>query len=122
MTFNVSTLLQVVVALGLYNVWLVRARRATSYRGGASKTLREEFKAYGLSDTVFRLVGALKIGCATLLLAGLAIPALTAPAAAVVAGLMVGAIAMHIKAKDPVMKSAPALAMLLMSAWLALNT
>jgi hypothetical protein len=121
MTLNVSTLLQVVVALGLYNVWLVRANRATSYRGGASKTLREEFKAYGLSDAVFRLVGALKLGCATLLLAGLGIPALTAPAAAVVAVLMVGAIVMHIKAKDPVMKSVPALSMLLMSAWIVLN-
>ena len=35
-------------------------------------------------------------------------------AAGIVAGLMVGAIAMHIKVSDPMMKSAPAALMLLM--------
>ena len=38
---SLANLLQVVVGLGLLNVWLLRGRSATPYRGGASRTLRE---------------------------------------------------------------------------------
>ena len=68
-TFSISTILQVVVALGLLNVWLVRPRSATSYRGGNAQSLKEEFAAYGLPDFFFYLVGALKIGSAMALIA-----------------------------------------------------
>jgi hypothetical protein len=40
------------------------------------------------------------------------------PAAAVVAVLMVGALVMHVKVKDPAIKSLPAFLMLIMSAGL----
>ena len=116
--FSISTLLQVVVALGLLNVWLVRPGRATSYRGGGSKNLSEEFNAYGLPDAAFYVVGALKVLSALALIAGLWYPALVLPAAAVVAVLMVGALAMHFKISDPAIKSLPASLMLLMSAGL----
>ncbi len=117
-SFSISTILQIVVALGLLNVWLLRARSATSYRGGDAKSLKEEFSAYGLPDFFFYLVGALKIGSAIALLAGLWLPDLVLPAAAVVAVLMVGALVMHVKVKDPAIKSLPAFLMLLMSAGL----
>lgn len=113
---TISTVLQVVVALGLLNVWLVRARSSTSYRGGASKTLREEFAAYGLPDAAFYIVGFLKITAAILLIVGIWRPELVRPAAGVVALLMVGALAMHLKVKDPPLKSLPAMLMLTMSA------
>lgn len=115
-SFAFAEVLQVIVAIGLLNVWLVRARSATAYRGGAARSLREEFAAYGLPGWVFYLVGVLKIGSALLLLAGLWIEALVAPAAAVVLVLMAGALIMHMKVKDPPLKSLPALLMLLMSA------
>lgn len=113
---SISTVLQVVVALGLLNVWLLRSGAATSYRGGDAKSLKEEFAAYGLPDIAFYVVGILKVGSAVLLLAGIWVPALVLPAAAIVAVLMVGALVMHVKVKDPVMKSLPAFLMLVMSA------
>ncbi|NNF58411.1 MAG: DoxX family protein [Rhodothermaceae bacterium] len=114
-SLSVSVILQVVVALGLLNVWLVRARSSTSYRGGDAQSLKEEFQAYGLPMWLFYVVGALKIGAAIALLVGLWVPALVRPAAGVVAVLMVGALAMHIKVSDPWMKALPAFLMLLMS-------
>jgi uncharacterized membrane protein YphA (DoxX/SURF4 family) len=115
-TFAISTTLQVIVALGLLNVWLVRAKASTAYRGGSAQSLKEEFATYGLPDWTFYVVGILKVGSALLLLLGIWVksPDLVRPPALVVAGLMVGALAMHAKVKDPLTKSLPALAMLLM--------
>lgn len=110
----VSTILQVVVASGLLNVWLVRARAATAYRGGSAQTLKEEFATYGLPEWTFYLVGALKIGSAVLLLVGIWVPAVIKPPALIVAVLMVGALAMHAKAKDSPVKYLPAFLMLVM--------
>ncbi len=119
-TLDLSALLQLILALGLINVWLVRAGRATAYRGGTATSLKQEFAAYGLPDSVFYLVGALKLGSAAALLAGLWIPGLALPAAILLAALMLGALAMHVKVKDPLPKSVPALTMLAMTTALAL--
>ena len=61
---SLTSLLQIIVALGLLNVWLVRRRSSTPFRGGAAQTLQEEFAAHGLPGFAFYLVGALKIGAA----------------------------------------------------------
>jgi hypothetical protein len=114
-SFVISTVLQVVVALGLLNVWLVRAGASTAYRGGSAQSLREEFAAYGLPDWTFYVVGFLKVTSAVLLIAGIWIPALIVPPAAIVAVLMIGALAMHAKVRDPLTKSLPAFLMLVMS-------
>ncbi len=113
-SFAVSTILQVVVALGLLNVWLVRARASTNYRGGSAQSLKEEFATYGLPEWSFYVVGALKIGSAVLLLVGIWVPGLVRLPALIVAVLMVGALAMHAKAKDAPVKYLPALLMLIM--------
>jgi len=110
----VSIILQVIAGLGLINVWLVRPRSATAYRGGSAKTLREEFDAYGLPEWCFYAVGASKILAAVMLIVGIWVPQVVVPAALVVAALMVGALAMHVKVKDPLTKSVPALLMLAM--------
>jgi uncharacterized membrane protein YphA (DoxX/SURF4 family) len=113
---TLARVLQVIVGLGLLNVWLVRARASTGYRGGSAKTLREEFAAYGLPVAAFYAVGTLKVLAAVTLLAALFLP-LSLPAriaAMVVAGLMVGALVMHAKAGDPISKSMPAALMLAM--------
>jgi hypothetical protein len=110
-----SSILQVIVGLGLLNVWLVRARSSTGYRGGAAGSLKEEFAVYGLPDWTFYLVGGLKVVAGVLLIAGIWFPGLVRLPAVVVAVLMVGALAMHAKVKDPLTKSLPALAVLLMS-------
>ena len=113
---SLTNLLQLIVGLGLFNVWLVRGRSATSYRGGAAQTLQEEFATYGLPGFAFYLVGALKIGAALVLIAGVWIALPVRAAAGLVAALMIGAIAMHFKVGDPLMKSLPAALMLALSA------
>lgn len=108
-------ILQAIVGLGLLNVWLLRSKSATAYRGGESKTLKEEFAAYGLPDAMFYIVGFLKITSAILLLVGLYYGPVVLPAAATVAVLMAGALSMHVKVSDPPSRSVPAALMLLMS-------
>lgn len=121
MVFTFTNLIQVVVALGLLNVWLMRSELATPFRGGSAKTLRDEFQVYGLSELTFQLVRTLKVGGAALLIAGLKFPMLTLPAASTIIILMLGALAMHVKAKDPAQKSVPAFVVLLLSLWIVFN-
>ena len=106
---------QIIVGLGLLNVWLLRRNRPTAYRGGRASNMVEEFAAYGLPAWSCLLVGLLKVAAAICLLTGLLVPVLVFPAAAVVVGLMLGAVAMHIKVQDPPRKSLPALTVLLLS-------
>jgi uncharacterized membrane protein YphA (DoxX/SURF4 family) len=113
---TLTTLLQLAVAVGLLNVWLVRSKNATSYRGGEATNLKDEFSAYGLPSAAFFVVGALKVGAAIALILGFWMPELVRPSAMIVGVLMVGALAMHLKVGDPIMKSVPALLMLAMSA------
>jgi len=115
-----TTVLQIILALGLFNVWLLRTGKATNYRGGQAKNLKEEFATYGLPPFMYFLVGGLKLACAVALLVGLWVPAAVVPAAGVLAVLMLGALAMHIKVSDPISKSVPAFCMLAMSTALGL--
>lgn len=107
-----ATVLQVIVALGLLNVWLIRARKSTPYRGGESETIKEEFATYDLPAYMMYLVGGLKILIAIAMIAGIWIDALLVPAGSVLMVLMIGAYAMHLKVKDPVKKAVPSLLML----------
>jgi uncharacterized membrane protein YphA (DoxX/SURF4 family) len=111
-----QAILQFVVALGLLNVWLLRANRSTSYRGGNAQTMRQEFGAYGLPPLAMYVVGTLKVGAALCLIAGVWFPSLVFPAAMLVGVLMAGALAMHVKIHDPARKSIPAVVLLLLCA------
>lgn len=113
---TVLYILQVIVALGLLNVWLLRSGRGTEYRGGNAQSMREEFAVYGLPGWAMYGVGGLKVVAAVCLLAGIWVHTLVFPAAAAVAVLMVGALAMHLKVRDPLVKSVPALSVLALCA------
>lgn len=113
---------QVVAALGLLNVWLLRSTRATPYRGGDAHSMREEFAAYGLPAWFVLVIGVLKVGSALALIAGIWYPALVRPAALVILVLMLGALSMHFKVRDPLMKYAPAAAMLALAVVIVLGT
>jgi len=106
---------QIVIAVGLLNVWIVRAGKATGWRGGEAKNMKEEFQTYGLPSWMMGLVGFLKISFALLLIIGIWLPGVTRPAAIGVTILMLGAVSMHIKVKDPLKKSLPALSVLALS-------
>ena len=115
---TVALIVQVVIALGLLNVWLLRFGKPTEYRGGDAKNMKQEFAVYGLPGWTVGIVGGLKILFAVMLLAGIWRPALVQPAAIGIAVLMVGAIAMHLKVSDPPKKSLPAAGLLLLSLFL----
>jgi hypothetical protein len=79
--------------------------------------MREEFSTYGLPNWTLWAVGTLKVSCALLLVAGIWIPSLVLPAAGLIATLMLGAISMHLKVRDPLIKSLPASAVLALTAF-----
>jgi uncharacterized membrane protein YphA (DoxX/SURF4 family) len=106
---------QLIIGLGILNVWFLRPGRKTAYRGGDAASLKEEFAAYGLPAWMFWLVGVLKVGAALALLVGIAFPMLVQPVASLMAFLMLGAIVMHLKVKDAPRKSLPAAIMLALS-------
>lgn len=112
--------LQVIVGLGILNVWLIRANLSTGYRGGNAKNLKEEFATYGLPVWFFYLVGVLKISCSLALLAGIWFPILVMPGAVGLAVLMTGAFSMHLKVKDPFKKAWPSFVMLALSLLIAI--
>jgi hypothetical protein len=105
---------QIFIALGLLNVWLLRAQKATPYRGGNATNMREEFAAYGLPAWFMWTIGLLKVTLAVVLIAGFWFNSLTRPAAAVLALLMLGAVVMHLRVGDPLMKWLPATSLLLL--------
>jgi hypothetical protein len=107
--------IQVLIALSLLLVWLVRAGKATGYRGGDAKNIREEFAVYGLPYWFMITIGVLKVGFALFLIAGLWFPGLVPVASVGIVLLMAGAVSMHIRVKDPLKKSLPALSLLVLS-------
>jgi hypothetical protein len=109
------TTIQLLIALGIFNVWLVRYDKSTSYRGGHAINMKEEFEVYGIPYWFMLLVGGLKLILAILLIIGIWYKALIQPSAITMAILMIAAIAMHFKVKDPISKAIPASTMLLLS-------
>jgi uncharacterized membrane protein YphA (DoxX/SURF4 family) len=110
---------QLVIALGLLNVWLLRFGKATPWRGGQAMNMREEFAAYGLPAWFMWVVGGLKVSLAILLIVGLWVTPVSRPAAIGIAVLMLGAIAMHVKVGDPIKKALPATSLLLLCLFIA---
>ncbi|MDQ5883090.1 MAG: hypothetical protein QG654_1, partial [Patescibacteria group bacterium] len=91
----------------------------TKYRGADAKNMKEEFSAYGLPAWSVYVVGSLKILIALVMLLVIFLPYLMYPlgfpALILLSILMLGAISMHIKVKDPLVKALPAVSMLAMS-------
>lgn len=106
--------LQLIVVLGILNVWLLRAGKSTPYRGGRATNMREEFAAYGLPPVMMWVVGILKVSLSLALLTGIWFPELVQPAASGIGLLMLGAFLMHLKIKDPIKKALPSIMVLLM--------
>jgi len=112
---TLSLVFQIFIALGIFNVWLLRFGRSTEWRGGEAQNMKEEFAAYGLPAWFMIAIGIAKVGLASLLLAGIWMPGITRYAALGMVALMLGAVSMHWKVGDPLRKSVPALSMLGMS-------
>ncbi|MCP9291540.1 DoxX family protein [Gracilimonas sediminicola] len=114
--------IKLIVGLSILNVWLLRSGKETQWRGGDAGSLEEEFKAYGLPIWFMWTVGGLKILFALGLLASIwftGYPELETYSAYGIAVLMLGAVSMHIKVKDPLKKSLPAFTFLVLSLLIA---
>ena len=64
---------------------------------------------HGLSEKTMYAVGTAKVGLASAMLVGLFVPKIARPASTGLAALMLGAIGMHVKVKDPIKRSIPAI-------------
>lgn len=112
---SLAVICQIIIALGIFNVWIIRYGKETNWRGGEAKNMKEEFAAYGLPSGFMVFIGAAKVLLATCLIIGIWVPFLVKPAAIAMALLMIGAVSMHVKVKDPLQKSLPAFTMLVLS-------
>ena len=105
-------IINIIISLSILNVWLVRLNKKTNWRGGSSITLKEEFNNYGLPIWSFYFIGFLKINLAILLLLGIWFDQLNLLSSIIMSILMIGSIIMHLKIKDPIRKSIPAVCIL----------
>ena len=78
--------------------------------------MKEEFHAYGLPTWLMYVVGFLKIAIAIMLIVSIWIKELLQYNLWLLSVLMFGAVLMHLKVKDPIKKSYPALSILFMIA------
>ena len=114
MNLGLFEMINLIIALGILNVWLIRFNKKTSFRGGNAKNLKDEFKVYGLPEWLFFTVGVLKISLAILLIIGIWYKFLNIYTTISMAILMIGAIFMHYKVNDSLKKSLPAIGILIM--------
>mgnify|MGYP001313834234 FL=1 len=109
------SLFQVVIGLSVMRVWTINFNKSTPWRGGGARNMKEEFTAYGLPQWMVYFVGILKVIFSIGLIAGLWIPELISFSASGIAIFMFFAILMHVKIKDPIKKSIPALTFMVLS-------
>jgi len=72
---NIKLVIQLILALGIYNVWIINYTKGSKYRGGKSNNMSEEFEAYGFKSWFMKFIGLSKLTLATLLIAGIWFPA-----------------------------------------------
>ncbi len=108
-------IINIIIAMGILNVWIIRYDLETQWRGGGSKNLMEEFSTYGLPLWFMYFVGFAKISLAILLFLGIWINEFSFLGSIGISVLMAGAVLMHIKVQDPLKKSIPAFLMLVLS-------
>lgn len=106
---------KVIIFIAIINVWFFRFNKKTKYRGGDASSMKAEFANYGLPEIMVYIIGGLKVLSALSLIASIWVPQLAIPAATLIAVLMTGAIFMHLRIKDNLEKSIPAIIFLLLS-------
>jgi len=112
---TIATAFQIIIALGIVNVWVLRRNRATAFRPEGAGTLSEEFERYGLPNWMRVAVGTAKLVLAGLLIIGIFFAQTALAASALMSLMMAAAIAAHVRVGDPAVKSAPAFLMFAMS-------
>ena len=107
-------LIQLIIGLGLLNVWLLRFNKSTNYRGGDARNMKEEFAVYGLPEYTVYIIGFFKVSLAALLILGIWYESLVVSSAIALILFMCAAVGFHIKARDSFKKTSPSLLLLLL--------
>ncbi len=110
-----TQIIQVIIAIGIFNVWIINFNKPTKYRGAGAKNIKDEFKAYGLPLWSVYLVGSVKIAVAMALLLGLIYPSIVPYVGYILLVLMLSAIFFHVKISDPLYRAIPSLIMLFLA-------
>ncbi len=105
---KLSIIAQILIALTILIIWIVRFSR-----------VQREFKSYGLSDLTRNIVGAAKISLSTLLIVGIWYTDLLFISSLLMALLMVAAQYYHFKAKHPLLYFALSFILLLLCLFIA---
>ena len=108
---KLTILVQVALAVSVAYVWVFRFHNVV-----------EEFKLFGLSDLTRNFVGATKISLATLLVVGIWYSPLVFFPSILMGVFMIAAQYFHFKAKNPFIKHLPSLILLILCAFLALES
>ena len=108
---NLSSLVQMVLALSVAYVWIFRYDNVV-----------KEFKQFGLNDLTRNFVGASKIALATLLVVGIWYPSLVQIPSVLMGLFMISAQYFHFKIKNPLIKHLPSLILLILCAVIALKS
>jgi len=111
--------LKLIIALGLLNVWVIRFDKESSFRGGDSINMTEEFNTYGLPKTFMYSIGLFKVILSLFLIFSLFFGSkfdqIVYMGLVFLSFIMIGSIIMHFRVNDPLKKSVPALIILFLS-------
>ena len=108
---KLTILVQLTLAISVAYVWVFRFHNVV-----------EEFKLFGLSDLTRNFVGATKISLATLLVVGIWYSTLIFIPSALMGLFMIAAQYFHFKAKNPFIKHLPSLILLILCAFLVIES
>ncbi len=108
---ELTKLVQMTLAISVAYVWVFRFHNVV-----------EEFKKFGLSDLTRNFVGATKISLATLLVVGIWYSSLVFIPSVLMGLFMIAAQYFHFKTRNPFIKHLPSLILLILCAFLALET
>lgn len=105
---DIHQILQIITGITILVVWLFRCNTPTRYRVGNATTLQGEITEAGLPNWTYNVLRVFKPMIALMLIIGVLYNPLTLPSIICTTILMVGAIGMHVYAKDSIIKTFPA--------------
>ncbi len=108
---NILSFAQIVLALSVAYVWIFRYDNVV-----------KEFKQFELSNIIRNFVGVSKIALSTLLIVGIWHPSLVLIPSVLMGMFMIVAQYFHFKIKNPMIKHLPSLILLIISAFIAINS
>ena len=110
-----TIIINLIISVSILNVWLIRFNKSTTYRGGDANSMKEEFAAYGLPDWSIYFVGSIKVLLSLIIIYSVFINSIDLLICYyLMSFFMIGAIIMHVKIKDPIKKSLPAISILIL--------